>query len=286
MNKALREKAERTQLSPHDIEAAKEHAAKLAREIYSQMKEAERARKAAKNVVPRTRRSKHRPRFSNPMEGVAGAIADKFRNRKLSGPKDSGDDKEARGTRRERGTLEKKSATESRASQPKRSLESQDAKERRGRRPSASDIHSVKPTEYDILHGLRKDRMAPADASSNSIQDIRKERERKERLGPKTNMRHPEVRGEKIDSREKLHDLLNDEYSALKRKKDFLRRLREAEVHQDLLKKYSGKDRLSYGDIAKIAKGLEADPQTVSNWLTKGMTPRLYTYMKWSTPRS
>ncbi|MFQ5911451.1 MAG: hypothetical protein ACE5IJ_12145, partial [Thermoplasmata archaeon] len=286
MSKALREKAKRTQLSPHDIEAAKEHAAKLAREIYSQMKEAERARQAAKNIVPRTRRSKHRPRFPNPMEGVAGAIADKFRNRKMSGPKDSEGDRESRGSGRERGTSEDKSATESRAPREKRSLEFQDPKEHRAKRPSAFDNQSIKPRRFRKLQGLRNEKMAPTDVSSRRNQDIRKEREKKERLGPKINMRHPEVRGEKIDSKKKLHDLLNDEYSALKRKKDFPRRLKEAEVHLELLKRYSEKERLDYGDIAKIAKGLEADSQTVSNWLTKGMTPRLYTYMEWSTPRS
>jgi hypothetical protein len=116
--------------------------------------------------------------------------------------------------------------------------------------------------------------------------DVRSPRERKERLGPKVNMKTPEVRGEKITSKDRLRELTNGEYSALKRKKDFPRRMHEAEVHQDLMDKYRGKERLKHGDIKKIAEELECDAQTVSNWLTKGDRPRLYTYMEWATPRS
>ncbi|MHA2147534.1 MAG: hypothetical protein ACXAAN_02660 [Candidatus Thorarchaeota archaeon] len=111
-------------------------------------------------------------------------------------------------------------------------------------------------------------------------------KERKERLGPKANLGNPEVHGKKIGSKELLRKLVNGEYSALKKKKDFPQRMKEAEAHLDLLQKYKGQERLKYGDIAKIAKELNLDPQTVSNWLTKGMTPRLYTYMEWSTPKS
>lgn len=111
-------------------------------------------------------------------------------------------------------------------------------------------------------------------------------KENKERLGPKLKMQPPEVRGEKITSKERLRELTNGEYSALKKKADFPQRMREAVVHQGLMKKYEGKERIDYGEIAKIAKNLDVDRETVSNWLTKGMQPRLYTYMNWSTPRS
>ena len=99
-------------------------------------------------------------------------------------------------------------------------------------------------------------------------------------------MRHPEVRGEKIESKKRLRNLVDGEYSALKKKKDFPQKLKEAEAHQDLLKKYSGRENLQYGDIEKIAKELGCSSSTVSNWLTKGDRPRLYAYMEWATPRS
>ncbi len=111
-------------------------------------------------------------------------------------------------------------------------------------------------------------------------------KENKERLGPKLKMKPPEVRGEKITSKEQLRELANTEYSALKKKKDFPKRMKEAEVHQDLMKKYAGKERIEHGEIGKIAKELNVDRETVSNWMTKGMQPRLYTYMNWSTPNS
>ena len=58
-------------------------------------------------------------------------------------------------------------------------------------------------------------------------------KERKERIGPKIDMKHPEVRAEKIDSKKILRELVNGEYSALKKKEDFPQRMREAEAHQD-----------------------------------------------------
>jgi hypothetical protein len=111
-------------------------------------------------------------------------------------------------------------------------------------------------------------------------------KERRERLGPKTHMQYPEVRGQKVTSKEQLRDLTNGEYSALKKKKDFPKRMQEAETHLDLMRKYAGRERVPHGEIARIAKNLGVDRETVSNWVTKGMTPRLYSYMNWSTPKS
>lgn len=111
-------------------------------------------------------------------------------------------------------------------------------------------------------------------------------KERRERIGPKVKMKPPEVRGEKITTKQRLRELVNEEYSSLKKKEGFPQRMKEAEVHQDLMKKHSGKERIKHGEITKIAKELGVDRETVSNWVTKGMNPRLYTYMNWSTPKS
>ena len=125
-----------------------------------------------------------------------------------------------------------------------------------------------------------------AGEKTNSQSKTPSNKERRERLGPKVKMKTPEVRGEKITTKQRLRGLVNEEYSSLKKKKDFPQRMKETEVHQDLMKKYSGKERIKHGEITKIAKELGVDRETVSNWITKGMNPRLYTYMNWSTPES
>lgn len=129
---------------------------------------------------------------------------------------------------------------------------------------------------------------SPAKREHNNTPQMKNpsSKERKEWLGPKLKMKPPEVRGEKITSKKQLRELANGEYSSLKKKADFPQRMKEAEVHQDLMKKYAGKERIEYGEIGKIAKELGVDRETVSNWMTKGMNPRLYTYMNWSTPKS
>jgi hypothetical protein len=109
---------------------------------------------------------------------------------------------------------------------------------------------------------------------------------KKTRLGPKVSMAYPKVRGEQIKTKERLHDLVNGEYSGMKLKEDFSQRLKEAEAHLELMKEYEGKSNLKYGDISRLGKEIGVDPATVSNWTTKGMTPRLYSYMEWATPKS
>jgi hypothetical protein len=230
--KTLEEKAKRKRLTSDDFDEAREHAQRRASEIYAKMKEAEKAKEAARRLAPQTKRSKRKevalkPSESrtkrNPAESVSEAISKRLRERKE--------------TRREK-------------SKPKESQKS-----------------TPKP----------KETTKPKTPSK---------KERKERLGPKANMRPPEVKGEEIGSKKRLRELVDGDYSSLKKKKDFMKRMSEAEVHQDLLAKYKGQQRLKYGDLAKIAKEQNLDPQTVSNWLTKGMNPRLYTYMEWSTPKS
>jgi hypothetical protein len=168
-----------------------------------------------------------------------------------------------------------KQQRESKSKSPTR--EKSKPKTRERSKPKESQKSTPKPIESRKTTTKSKEKTNPKSPAK---------KEQRERLGPKVNMKPPEVNGEKIESRMRLRELMNCEYSAIKKKKDFPQRMRVAEAHQDLLKKYDGKDRLKYGDIAKIAKELDLDPQTVSNWITKEMTPRLYTYMEWSTPKS
>ncbi|TXT57823.1 MAG: hypothetical protein BAJATHORv1_10531 [Candidatus Thorarchaeota archaeon] len=106
------------------------------------------------------------------------------------------------------------------------------------------------------------------------------------RLGSLVDMAVPQVRGLQIRTREELRALIDREYPALREKKDFERRLKEADVHLDLLRKYGHLERLPYGAPTRIARELGVDPETIRNWTGKKMTPRLYTYMEWATPKS
>ncbi len=136
-----------------------------------------------------------------------------------------------------------------------------------------------------ISTDTKKPKLSPREKKTPQLKKP-SNKESKERLGPKLKMKPPEVRGEKITSKKRLRELTDGEYSALKKKKDFPQRMKEAELHQDLMKKYAGKERIEHGEITKIAKELGVDRETVSNWVTKGMNPRLYTYMNWSIPKS
>ncbi len=107
-----------------------------------------------------------------------------------------------------------------------------------------------------------------------------------ERLGPKINMRFPEVRGEKIKTHKQLHELLDSEYSSLKTRSDFPKRIMEAESHLDLIHKYGSQERISRDKILELANELNLDTETIRLWMTKKRTPRLYHYMNLAKPKT
>ena len=53
-----------------------------------------------------------------------------------------------------------------------------------------------------------------------------------------------------------------------------------------LCEQYCGLSAVPEGELARIARRIGVDPETASNWMTKGMRPRLYSYMEWAVPKS
>jgi len=242
----------------HDSTKREIDAKKLARDIYLGMKRAEYEKAAESEKKPRKKQGGLKIGRSSTIEGISEAIGNKLKERM-----------------EKRSNKQKES--EKRASQAKDTFPPKEnsSKSRKPRERSKLKDN----TKYPGKANAPRDAPRPKDASEPPKAGT-------ERLGSRITMKYPEVRGEKITSKERLRELTNDEYSALKRREDFPRRMKEAKTHLDLMKNYEGQERLEYGDISRIAKDLKVDAQTVSNWLTKGMTPRLYTYLKWATPRS
>lgn len=85
----------------------------------------------------------------------------------------------------------------------------------------------------------------------------------------------PEVRGSQIHAESELMSLLHSEYSTLSEKADFDERRREAVAHLSLCEQYCGLSAVPEGELARIARRIGVDPETASNWMTKGMRPRL-----------
>jgi hypothetical protein len=99
-------------------------------------------------------------------------------------------------------------------------------------------------------------------------------------------MSFPEVHGEKIESVLHLHELIHREYPSLIKRKDFEKRLMEAEKHLKLLERYNEGKKLVHGEIRQLSRELKNHEETIRKWMKEGTTPRLYTYMNWSVPVS
>ena len=104
--------------------------------------------------------------------------------------------------------------------------------------------------------------------------------------GSEISIQYGTVRGVEVRSAEQLNQMIEDQYPTLKKKNDFQERLAEANVHLKLVEKYAGGGKLGMGAISEISRKTGVDEDSIGNWMTKGLTPRLYTYLEWAVPRS
>ncbi|MDF1540988.1 MAG: hypothetical protein P1Q69_18980, partial [Candidatus Thorarchaeota archaeon] len=197
--------------------------------------------------------------------------------------KKDGDKKESREPKEKKGDHEPKEPSDRsrrEKDQTPRESKHQPKEANVPKRRSDADRESERKAKEIAERSHEKKETKPTE-SSRDAQPLEKKQ-----IGSEMNMRFPEVRGETIHDKERLHELVNGEYSGLKKMKDFSKKLREAEAHLDYINKYGNLERLPYGEVPKIARELNVDSETIRKWMVDGTTPKLYDYMNRAVTKS
>ena len=305
--KALEEKAKREQISPHDVQAAREHAQRKANEIYSKMKEAERAKEAAQSLRPESKRSLGKPSIPNPFEGVAEAIGNKLKRREKSGTHES----------------KKDSASKS---SPKETFK--DTK-RKTEKPQQYEVKKKRPS--DIRSGKREQRSAETKKKAFLSNDDKKElaskkkRREIERFASKPDKGHPElpnplsndapkpkehtkrselerkfegsnlhevklrpveIRGVQFDDATKLTNFINEELSGMKHLPNFNRMMDDALAHIELRKLIGDRTHLTFSEIRELSQQIERPLRTTRKWVTESGNTKLCRFAETAITRS
>ncbi|MHA1965193.1 MAG: LAGLIDADG family homing endonuclease [Candidatus Thorarchaeota archaeon] len=88
----------------------------------------------------------------------------------------------------------------------------------------------------------------------------------------------PRVNGERIESVERLGELVRERYPGLLKHKRYADYIRQARLHLELMKRFE-EEELQRTDIARIARETGESPTTVKRWLIEGAKPRVYHYL-------
>jgi hypothetical protein len=88
----------------------------------------------------------------------------------------------------------------------------------------------------------------------------------------------PRVNGERIESVERLEELVREQYPGLLKHKKYRQYIRQAKLHLELVERFQMED-LKRGDIARISRETGQFPTTVKRWLIEGTKPRVYHYL-------
>lgn len=88
----------------------------------------------------------------------------------------------------------------------------------------------------------------------------------------------PRVNGERIESVERLEELVRERFPGLLKHKKYRQYIRQARLHLELLGRFQNED-LKRGDIARISRETRQSPTTVKRWLIEGAKPRVYHYL-------
>ena len=88
----------------------------------------------------------------------------------------------------------------------------------------------------------------------------------------------PRVNGERVESIERLEDIVRERYPGLMRHKRYPDYIRQARLHLELVQRFQNEE-LKRGDIAKIERETGESPVTMKRWLIEGAKPRVYHYL-------
>lgn len=88
----------------------------------------------------------------------------------------------------------------------------------------------------------------------------------------------PRVNGERIESVERLEEMVKERFPSLMKHKNYPRFIRQAKLHLELVEHFQNED-LRRGDIARIARETGYFPTTIKRWVIEGAKPRVYHYL-------
>jgi hypothetical protein len=88
----------------------------------------------------------------------------------------------------------------------------------------------------------------------------------------------PRVNGERIESVERLEELVRERFPGLLKHKKYSDYIRQAKLHLELVERFQ-REVLERGDIARIARETGYFPTTIKRWVIEGAKPRVYHYL-------